>query len=97
MPGRLWRTIGEPFDLDGHQVMMETSIGVALVPTHGRDADQLLKNADLALYRAKADGRNTFRLFEPPMESEARLHLSIRVSQVAGQAVSVLAQRPRLD
>jgi diguanylate cyclase (GGDEF)-like protein len=76
---RILETIGEPFDLDGHHVIVETSIGVALYPADGVEAEELLKHADLALYRAKSDGRNAFRLFEPGMDSEAQARYDIEV------------------
>jgi diguanylate cyclase (GGDEF)-like protein len=60
--------IGEPFDIDGHQAVVGTSIGIAVGPGDGLTPDKLLRNADLALYRAKGDGRGTFRFFEPAMD-----------------------------
>jgi len=54
---RLLAVFGEPFALDGHTVTVGTSIGVALAPGDGSDPDRLLKNADMALYRAKAEGK----------------------------------------
>ncbi|MGI4801864.1 MAG: putative bifunctional diguanylate cyclase/phosphodiesterase [Janthinobacterium lividum] len=58
----------EPFDVLGETVTVGTSIGIALTPTDGDTSDTLLKNADAALYRAKAEGRGTFRFFEPEMD-----------------------------
>jgi diguanylate cyclase (GGDEF)-like protein/PAS domain S-box-containing protein len=69
---RLLADVSKPYELEGHQVIVETSIGIALAPKDGVSADRLVKNADLALYGAKADGRNTFRFFKPEMESRAR-------------------------
>jgi diguanylate cyclase (GGDEF)-like protein len=66
---RLIEVIGAPFDLEGHQVVVGVSIGVALAPTDTADPDQLLKLADMALYRAKAEGRGTYRFFEPEMDA----------------------------
>ncbi len=66
---RICDVVSAPYDVDGHQVIIGVSIGIALVPADGSDADQLLKNADIALYRAKADGRGVFRLFEPAMDA----------------------------
>ena len=66
---RLVARLAEPFDLDIHQAAIGVSIGIAMLPGDGDDADIALKNADLALYRAKADGRGTFRLFEPAMDA----------------------------
>jgi diguanylate cyclase (GGDEF)-like protein len=65
---RIIALISEPFDLDGHQVTIGASVGIAVGPSDGLTPDLLLRNADLALYRAKADGRGTFRFFEPAMD-----------------------------
>ena len=56
--------MGLPFELDGEQVTIGASIGIAVSPSDGNNADELLKNADLALHRAKAEGRGTYRFFE---------------------------------
>jgi len=72
LANRLLETIGAPYDIEGHQIVIGTSIGIVLAPADGTEPDQLLKNADLALYRAKAEGRNGFRLFESEMDAEAR-------------------------
>jgi diguanylate cyclase (GGDEF)-like protein len=60
--------MSEPYDLDGHQAVIGASIGIAVGPGDGLRPDKLLRNADLALYRAKGDGRGTFRFFEPAMD-----------------------------
>jgi diguanylate cyclase (GGDEF)-like protein len=65
---RIIRLMSEPFDIDGHQVVIGASIGIAVGPGDGLSPDKLLRNADLALYRAKGDGRGTFRFFEPAMD-----------------------------
>ena len=62
------RLMSEPFDLDGHQAVIGASIGIAVGPGDGLRPDRLLRNADLALYRAKGDGRGTFCFFEPAMD-----------------------------
>ena len=54
--------------LDGHQAVIGASIGISVGPGDGSSPDKLLRNADLALYRAKGDGRGTFRFFEPVMD-----------------------------
>ncbi|HEV3186204.1 MAG TPA: EAL domain-containing protein [Xanthobacteraceae bacterium] len=69
---RIIATVNEPYDLDGHKLSVGASIGIALAPDDGATAEQLLKNADLGLYRVKSGGRNGFRFFEPKMEAEAR-------------------------
>ena len=65
---RVIRLLSEPYDLDGHQAVIGASIGISVGPGDGTSPDKLLRNADLALYRAKADGRGTFRFFEPAMD-----------------------------
>ena len=81
--------IGAPCDLSGHAVIVDTSIGIALAPDDGIDPDELLKNADMALYRAKADGRGTFRFFEPDMDARMKarraLELALRTALANGQ------------
>ena len=60
--------LSEPYDIDGHQAVIGVSIGISVGPGDGSSPDKLLRNADLALYRAKSDGRGTFRFFEPVMD-----------------------------
>ena len=66
---RIVQSIALPLDLDGHQVGVGASVGIAIAPGDGADPDRLMKSADMALYRAKADGRSTFRFFEPEMDA----------------------------
>jgi predicted signal transduction protein with EAL and GGDEF domain len=86
---QLVEAIGRPYDLDGNHIVVGASIGIALAPGDGNDPDQLLKNADMALYRAKADGRRIFRFFEPEMDArlQARrtLELELRRALVNGE------------
>jgi diguanylate cyclase (GGDEF)-like protein len=65
---RVIKLMGEPYDIDGQQAIIGASVGIAVGPGDGLSADKLLRNADLALYRAKGDGRGTFRFFEPTMD-----------------------------
>ena len=71
LANRLLENISAPYDLDGHKVIVGTSIGIALAPGHGTRADELLRNADLALHKVKSKGRNGYRFFEAEMETEA--------------------------
>ena len=64
--------ISAPYIIEGHTVSIGGSIGVAVAPTDGDCPDQLVRNADLALYAAKADGKGVFRFYEPEMHSSAR-------------------------
>ena len=67
---RVLRTIGEPHHVLGRKVRVGASIGIVLAPTQGRDADELLKNADLALYRAKASGRGSYACFKSDVDQQ---------------------------
>jgi diguanylate cyclase (GGDEF)-like protein/PAS domain S-box-containing protein len=67
------------FELNGHQVVVDISVGIALSPNDGTDVDQLLKCADMALYGAKSDGRGTFRYFEPEMDARMKMRRSLEV------------------
>jgi diguanylate cyclase (GGDEF)-like protein len=66
---RIYQAIREPYECVGHLLTTDASIGIALAPQDSSDLDQLLKNADLAMYEAKADGRRTYRFFEPGMDA----------------------------
>jgi diguanylate cyclase (GGDEF)-like protein len=69
---RVVESLGEPYVIDGQQIVVGTSIGIALSPNDGNEPYQLLKNADMALYRAKAEGRGTHRYFEVEMDARVR-------------------------
>src|SRR5262249_54181645 len=66
---RIAEVIGAPFQVEGHDVTVSASIGIALAPRDGADPDTLLKFADMALYAAKTDGRRTYRFFEVEMNA----------------------------
>ncbi len=70
LAARIAKLVAEPFLLPGHRVEIGTSIGVAIAPDHGSDQEQLLKKADLALYRSKSAGRNCFTVYEEAMSAE---------------------------
>ena len=69
---RLLDAIGDPYLLDGHSVVIGASIGIAMSPGDGDESEKLLKNADLALSRAKNDLRGTFSFFEAGMDARAQ-------------------------
>ncbi|WP_186294382.1 bifunctional diguanylate cyclase/phosphodiesterase [Bradyrhizobium guangdongense] len=73
---RIINAITQPFDLDGHEASVGTSIGIALAPEHGADPAELLKRADLALYAVKAGGRNDFQIFRSEMLDAANAQQS---------------------
>ena len=66
---RLVEVVGAPYEIDGHHIVIGVSVGIALAPSDGSVGGTLLRNADLALYRAKGDGRGTFRYFEAAMDA----------------------------
>jgi diguanylate cyclase (GGDEF)-like protein/PAS domain S-box-containing protein len=74
---RIHEAIRQPYQCLGHQLSTDASIGIALAPQDGTDLDQLIKNADLAMYGAKANGRRTHRFFEPAMDASAKARLSM--------------------
>jgi diguanylate cyclase (GGDEF)-like protein/PAS domain S-box-containing protein len=86
---RVHAAIREPYECLGHQITTDASIGIAVAPEDGTDLDQLLKNADLAMYGAKADGRRTYRFFEPDMDARLKtrraLEQELRVAIADGR------------
>ena len=86
---RIHAAIREPYECLGHQLATDASIGISVAPEDGTDLDQLLKNADLAMYGAKADGRRTYRFFEPAMDARAKarrtLELDLRQAIADGE------------
>jgi len=76
---QVFDAIREPFECLGHQVTTDASIGIALAPQHGADLDQVLKNADLAMYAAKSAGRRTYRFFEPDMDAQVKARRALEM------------------
>ena len=75
---RVLNALGGTYDLDGHKVVVTTSIGIALAKSR-IDPEQLLRNADIALYQAKADGRGIWRWFEAKMEASAQARRALEL------------------
>ncbi len=69
LASRLIDTVAAPYQLDGHQVFVGTSVGIAIAPDDGTAPDQLMRNADLALYRCKGEGGDGYCFFEPDMDA----------------------------
>jgi diguanylate cyclase (GGDEF)-like protein/PAS domain S-box-containing protein len=76
---RLLEAIGDPYLLDGHSVVIGATIGIAMAPGDGDDSEKLLKNADMALSRAKTDSRGTFSFFEAGMDARAQIRRKIEL------------------
>ncbi|MDB5604156.1 MAG: diguanylate cyclase [Bradyrhizobium sp.] len=96
---RIYEAICEPCECLGHHVATDASIGIALAPHDGTDLDQLLKSADLAMYGAKADGRRTYRFFEPEMDArvKARRTLELDIRQAIVDGAFELHYQPVVD
>ncbi|WP_050626407.1 bifunctional diguanylate cyclase/phosphodiesterase [Bradyrhizobium viridifuturi] len=90
---RIYEVIRSPYQCLGHQVTTDASIGIALAPRDGADLDQIMKNADLAMYAAKSAGRRVARFFEPAMDADARarreLEMELRRTIAAGHGLEV--------
>ena len=86
---RLLRSLPAPHLLMGHKINITASMGVAMSPEHGTDAATLLKNADVALYKTKAKGRNAFLVFEKgddkPSDSQHITHQDLKAAFAAGE------------
>ena len=91
-------TLATPFNLDGHEVLVTASVGVALIPLDGSIPGRLLQNADIALYRAKDEGRNTFRFFEAGMDArlQARKALERDLRLALGRDELELYYQPKI-
>ena len=70
-------SLSAPYDIDGHRLVIGTSIGVTLAPEDGLDADRLLRNADMALYAAKKEGRGRHHFFDPAMDAKIQTRRSL--------------------
>ena len=69
---KLLSALATPYDLDGQVIATQASIGISIYPDHAQDADILIKNADMAMYRAKEEGRNNYQFFAPGDELPRR-------------------------
>ncbi len=99
MTSRVIEALSEPFELDGEEIFTGTSIGVTVFPEDDQDAEQLLKNADLALYRAKQAGRNTSQLYDSSMNEELvqRRELERDLRSALENEDFVLHYQPQID
>ena len=83
---KLASAVAEPVNLDGHELRVTASMGIANYPSDGTDADTLLANADAAMYRAKAAGRDNFRFYTP--ELNTRVHEKFLLQEQLRNAVA---------
>jgi diguanylate cyclase (GGDEF)-like protein len=96
---RVARTLKEPFEIDGHRIDIGASIGIAMSPNDGIDADQLLKKADMALYAAKNSGGGNHRFFAMDMEEavQERRALELDLREALGSEQFELNYQPLID
>ncbi|MBI5132301.1 MAG: EAL domain-containing protein [Rhodopseudomonas palustris] len=99
LAARIVEAIGAPFDIHGHQISIGASVGIALAPRDGDDADAVIQKADLALYRAKSEGRGDYCFFEAEMEAatQARNTLASEMRTALTRREFVLHYRPIRD
>jgi diguanylate cyclase (GGDEF)-like protein len=79
LASRLVDLLGRSYIVAGHLISIGASVGIALMPSDGRDCDQVLKNAELALNRAKREGRCTYRFFETAMDEQLQARRSLEL------------------
>ncbi|WP_245430827.1 bifunctional diguanylate cyclase/phosphodiesterase [Rhodoplanes roseus] len=99
MADRLVDTIAQPCDIEGHHICSSVSIGIAVGPQDGRDADDLLMAADLALYAVKAECRGTHKFFHPSMNKEVndRRHVEMDLREAIARDRLELHYQPIVD
>ena len=99
MARRVIQVISEPFDIERHRVSIGASVGMTVAPGDAGTSEQLLKNADLAMYRAKQEGRGRARFFDPEMQTAARdtvlLEIALREGLQRGELQ--LWYQPQMD
>jgi diguanylate cyclase (GGDEF)-like protein len=99
LAGDILASLQQPFAIADFELFVQASIGISLYPRDGQDAVTLTRKADLAMYRAKSQGRNTSRLFTPDMTTEAgdRLQLEAHLRQAIERGELCLHYQPQVD
>jgi diguanylate cyclase (GGDEF)-like protein/PAS domain S-box-containing protein len=95
---KLMASFSEPFRMESGELYVTASIGVTLYPGDGADQDALIKNADIAMYRAKQEGRNTFEFYAPEMNARAaeRLDMEVLLRRALARDEFVLYYQPKV-
>jgi diguanylate cyclase (GGDEF)-like protein len=91
LASRIVRAMSVPFHVHGQEIILGASVGIAVAPDDGIDAETLMKNADLAAYRAKDDGRGAYHFFEPGMDAALQERLSFEMELRGALARNELA------
>jgi diguanylate cyclase (GGDEF)-like protein len=96
---RVRDSVAKPYNIDGHQIIVDISIGISVSPIDATEPDQLLKNTDMALYGAKADGRGVYRFFEPEMDArmKARRELELDLRKAIANKEFELYYQPLVN
>ncbi|MEO5332776.1 MAG: EAL domain-containing protein [Magnetococcus sp. YQC-5] len=96
---KLADALSKPFQIDGHDIFITASIGITMYPNDGEEADQLIRNADMAVARAKLAGRNNYQYYAPTMAAEAehRLMLENNLRQGLERQEFLLYYQPKVD
>ncbi|MFZ3249519.1 MAG: EAL domain-containing protein [Pseudolabrys sp.] len=76
---RIRDSVIKPYQVEGHQIVTDISIGISVAPMDAVESAELLRNADMALYDAKSDGRGTFRFFEPEMNTRMKVRRELEM------------------
>jgi diguanylate cyclase (GGDEF)-like protein/PAS domain S-box-containing protein len=99
LAARILEAISEPFVFDGEEITTSASLGITTHPSDGSDADVLIKNADVAMYQAKAAGRNGYRLYAPDMNAQARDRMALESDMRRGlqRDEFLLHYQPQID
>ena len=96
---KILEELGKPFNIDGNELKMTASIGISLFPDDGTNLDTLIKNADIAMYRAKREGNNIYQFFNASMDALAfeRWELEISLRKAVERGELVLYYQPQVD
>ena len=99
LDARLIPAMREPHQVEGSELYVSCSVGVAIYPDHGTDMDTLMRHADAAMYQAKSGGRDHARMFTPQMEEQQlqQLHLETDLRHAIERHELVLYYQPRID
>jgi diguanylate cyclase (GGDEF)-like protein/PAS domain S-box-containing protein len=96
---KILAAIKNPFNVDGHELFMTTSIGIAVYPADGEDLDNLVKKADIAMYHAKSAGRNNFQFYSPALDENVarKLKLMNSLQKALDQREFLVYYQPKYD